>query len=240
MATVEENLMQIEQPQPHSVPWTARDVWLGVIALVLWLALSVVVSVVVSLLSLDVDVGLMISLAELLLLVPIWWLTVRKYRVGWRALGLRSFKGRMVGLGCGLMILSSMFNLFYSLFLALFGLRTQVDLVPIFVELSSPWWLLVGGVIVAPVAEEVFFRGFVFAGLRQRYGWKKAAFISAALFAVIHVTPTAMIPVFILGCIFAYLYHHSNSIWPAILMHVSTNALALGVAYGLANTGIPA
>ena len=232
--------MQVEHSQPGSVPWTTRDVWLGVIALVLWLVLSVVVSVVVGLLSLDVDVGLMISLAELLLLVPVWWFTVRKYKVGWRALGLRSFKGRMVGLGCGLMILSSMFNLFYSLFLALYGLRAQVDLVPIFAKLDSPWWFLAGGVIVAPVAEEVFLRGFVFAGLRQRYNWKKAALISSALFAVIHVTPTAMIPIFIQGLIFAYLYHHSNSIWPAILMHVSTNALALGLAYVLANTGIPA
>jgi membrane protease YdiL (CAAX protease family) len=232
--------MQVEHSQPGSVPWTTRDVWLGVIALILWLVISLVASVLVSLLSLDVDVGLIVSLAEFLLLVPVWWFTVRKYKVGWRALGLRSFRGRMVGLGCGLMILSSMFNLFYSLFLALFGLRTQVDLVPIFAELDSPWWLLAGGVIVAPLAEEVFFRGFVFAGLRQHYDWKKAALISSALFAVIHVTPTAMIPVFILGYIFAYLYHHSNSIWPAILMHVSTNALAMGVAYWLANTSIPA
>ena len=232
--------MQTEPSQSPSVPWTTRDVWLGVVALVLWLVLSVVASVVMSLFSLDVDVGLMISLAEFLLLVPVWWLTVRKYRVGWRALGLQSFRGAMVGLGCGLMILSSVFNLFYSLFLALFDLRAQVDLAPIFAELSSPWWLLAGGVIVAPVVEEVFFRGFVFAGLRQRYDWKKAALISSALFAVIHVTPTAMIPVFILGFIFAYLYHRSNSIWPAILMHVSTNALALGLAYVLANTSIPA
>ena len=231
--------MQIEQPQPHSVPWTTHDVWVGLAALVLWLVISVVASVVVSLLSLDVDMGLMVSLAELLLLVPVWWFTVRKYKVGWKALGLRSFRGRMVGLGCGLMILSFAFNLFYSLFLALFGLRAQVDLVPIFAELSSPWWLLAGGVIVAPVVEEVFFRGFVFAGLRQRYDWKKAALISSALFAVIHVTPTAMIPVFILGLIFAYLYHRSDSIWPAILMHISTNALALGLAYVLANTSIP-
>lgn len=222
------------------VPWTAHDVWLGVIALVLWLVTSVVASVMLGLLSLDVDVGLMVSLAELLLLVPVWWLTVRKYKVGWGALGLRSFKGAMLGLGCGLMILSSTFNLFYSLFLALFDLRMQVDLVPIFAELDSPWWLLAGGVIVAPVVEEVFFRGFVFAGLRQRYGWKKAALISSALFAVIHVTPTALIPVFILGCIFAYLYHRSNSIWPAVLMHVSTNALALGLAYGLASTSMAA
>jgi membrane protease YdiL (CAAX protease family) len=223
-----------------SVPWTTRDVWLGVIALVLWLVISLAASVVVSLLSLDVDVGLMISLAEFLLLVPVWWLTVRKYRVGWGVLGLRSFRGAMVGLGCGLMILSSIFNFFYSLFLALFNLRAQVDLAPIFAELDSPWWLLAGGVIIAPLAEEVFFRGFVFAGLRQQYDWKKATLISSALFAVIHVTPTAMIPVFILGCIFAFLYHRSNSIWPAILMHVSTNALSLGLAYMLANTSIPA
>ena len=234
-----ENPMQIEPSQPHSVPWTARDVWVGLAALILWLVISVAASVVLSLLSLDVDVGLMVSLAELLLLAPVWWLTVRKYKVGWKALGLRSFRGRMVGLGCGLMILSFGFNIFYSLFLALFDLQMQADLVPIFAELSSPWWLLAGGVIVAPVAEEVFFRGFVFAGLRQRYDWKQAAVISSALFAVIHVTPTAMIPVFILGCIFAYLYHRSDSIWPAILMHVSTNALALGLAYVLANTGIP-
>ena len=231
--------MQIEQPQSHSVPWTTRDVWVGLAALVLWLVISVVASVVGSHLSLELDVGLMVSLAELLLLVPVWWFTVRKYKVGWKALGLRSFKGRMVGLGCGLMILSFAFNLFYSLFLALFDLRMQVDLVPIFAELSSPWWLLAGGVIVAPVVEEVFFRGFVFAGLRQRYDWKKAALISSALFAVIHVTPTAMIPIFILGLIFAYLYHHSDSVWPAILMHVSTNALALGLAYVLANTSLP-
>jgi len=232
--------MQTEQSQPHSVPWTTRNVWVGLAVLALWLIISIVVSVWVSFLSLNLDVGLMVSLAELLLLVPVWWLTVRKYKVGWKALGLRSFKGRMIGLGCGLMVLSFAFNFFYSLFLALFDLRMQVDLVPIFAELSSPWWLLAGGVIVAPVAEEVFFRGFVFAGLRQRHNWKKAAFISSALFAVIHVTPTAMLPVFILGYIFAYLYHRSNSIWPAILMHVSTNALALGLAYVLANTSIPA
>lgn len=232
--------MQTEQSQPHSVPWTTRNVWVGLAVLALWLIISIVVSVWVSFLSLNFDVGLMVSLAELLLLVPVWWLTVRKYEVGWKALGLRSFKGRMIGVGSGLMVLSFAFNFFYSLFLALFDLRMQVDLVPIFAELSSPWWLLAGGVIVAPVAEEVFFRGFVFAGLRQRYDWKKAAFISSALFAVIHVTPTAMIPVFILGYIFAYLYHRSNSIWPAILMHVSTNALALGLAYVLANTSIPA
>lgn len=231
--------MQVEQHHPEPVPWTTRDVWLGLVIFGLLLAIAIAVSVLVRSLSWKLDLGLMVSLAELLLLGPVWWLAVRKHRVGWETLGLRGFKGEMIGLGCGLMLLSFIFNFFYGLILALFGLRAQVDLVPIFAQLSSPWLLLVGGAVVAPIVEEVFFRGFVFAGLRQRYGWQKAALASSALFALIHLIPTAVIPIFILGYIFAYLYQRSNSIWPAILMHASTNALALGAAYMLANVNLP-
>jgi membrane protease YdiL (CAAX protease family) len=102
--------------------------------------------------------------------------------------------------------------------------------------LDSPWWLLIAGVIVAPVVEEIFFRGFAFAGLRNRYSWRKAAVISSLLFASVHLQPAALIPIFILGLIFSYLYYRSGSIMPAILMHVSTNALALGAAYLIAVT----
>jgi membrane protease YdiL (CAAX protease family) len=137
------------------------------------------------------------------------------------------------------MIISLMFNAVYSAFLAVFGLRAQVDLVPIFAELSSPWWLLLAGIVVAPVVEELFFRGFVYAGLAERYSWRKAAVISSAFFALVHLQLTAVLPIFILGYIFAYLYRRSGSIWPAVLMHVSTNALGLGAAYLLSRITLP-
>jgi len=228
--------MENEQIRPDPVPWTTRDVWLGVMFLALWLVMLLTSVFWLSSLTLELDPGLLVSLAELALLVPVWWFALRKYRVGWQALGLRGFQGAMIGLGCGLMVLSFMFNFAYSTFLALLNLRIQADLTPVFAELSSPWWLLAGGVIVAPVVEEIFFRGFVFAGLCRRYEWQKAAVISAALFALIHLQLTAVIPIFILGYIFAYLYYQSNSIWPAILMHVATNALGLGMAYLAANS----
>jgi hypothetical protein len=196
------------------------------------------ISLLIRLTGAEVDLGLFTGLGELLLLVPVWWLTVRKYGVGWQTLGLRGFQGGTLALGCGLMILSYLFNVLYASLLALFDLRMQVDLVALFAELDSPWWLLLAGTVVAPVVEEVFFRGFVFAGLIQRYTWRKAALLSSGLFALIHLQPTALIPTFILGYIFAYLYHRSRSIWPAILMHVSTNTLALGAAYLLAETGL--
>jgi membrane protease YdiL (CAAX protease family) len=137
------------------------------------------------------------------------------------------------------MTISLIFNASYSAFLAVFGLRAQVDLVPIFAELSSPWWLLLAGIVVAPVVEELFFRGFLYAGLAQRYSWRKAAVISSALFALIHLQPLAIVPIFLLGYLFAYLYERSKSIWPAILMHVTTNALGLGAAYILSRMDLP-
>jgi membrane protease YdiL (CAAX protease family) len=213
-------------------------VWWGLAILGLLLAIVVAVYFLILSHALEPDPGLTVSLAELVLLVPVWWLTVRKYRVGWGSLGLRGFQARMLILGCVLMVLSAAFNLLYGLFLGLFGLRIQPDLIPIFAGLSSPWLLLVGGAIVAPVVEEIFFRGFVFAGLRGHYGWRRAALLSSALFAVIHALPTAILPIFILGYIFAYLYQRSGSIWPAILMHVATNSLALGAAYFASSQGL--
>ncbi len=231
--------MQVEQTDVETVPWTTRDVWLGVVFLVAWLAAAVLSMVAVRFFSLKLDVGVFVSLAELVLLLPVWWLAVRKYRVDWSVLGLRGFAGRALGLGCALMGLSYAFNLLYSLFLAIFSLRMQTDLVPLFSRISSPALFLVGGALVAPFVEELFFRGFLFAGLRQKYGWRKAALISSALFALGHLQPTAMLPIFILGCIFAYLYERSRSIWPGILMHASSTALALGAAYLMFRSGLP-
>jgi membrane protease YdiL (CAAX protease family) len=229
---------QPEPSQTQPVPWSARDVWLGLAVFGLLVIVAIPLAALARSRSLEMNVGLVISLGELLLLVPVWLLALRKYRVGWDVLGLRKFKKETIILGCSMMLLSLAFNFLYGLFLGLFGLRIQPDLAPLLAQLSSPWLLLIGGAVVAPVVEELFFRGFVFAGLRPRYGWQKAALISSALFALIHLIPTAIIPIFILGYIFAYLYHRSNSIWPAILMHAATNGLALGAAYLLANTNL--
>lgn len=228
---------QPDKAKPAPVPWTARDAWWGAASMVLWLVLAGASILLTRFLSVEVNPGLAVTALELLLLVPVWWLAMHKRQAGWRDLGLRGFGATALGLGCGLMILSYLFNLVYSLILAQFNLRMQADLSPLLAELSSPWLFLVGAVVVAPVVEEIFFRGFLYAGLRGRYGWQKAAVISAALFAVVHLQLTAVAPIFLLGLVFAFLYERSGSIWPAVLMHVSSNALALGAAYLILQLG---
>ncbi len=231
--------MQAERAPSNSDFWTIQDIRLGIGFLFIWVVLTLAISLLIPRLAPEADIGVLVSILEALLLIPIWWLVIRKHRASWRAVGLQGFKTGMLGLGCGLMILSFGFNAIYSALLAYFDLRMQVDLVPILANLSSPWWMLFGGVVVAPVVEEIYFRGFLFTSLRQHIGWRKAAATSAALFALIHMQPTAMIPIFILGYIFAYLYQRSHSIWPAVVMHISSNALALGAAYYLSHTPTP-
>jgi membrane protease YdiL (CAAX protease family) len=217
------------------VPWSTRDVWLGVIAaaVITGAATGLLFSLrSLSLgLGLDLWVALIPTLFELLFLIPVWWFTVRKYHASPKTLGFVSFKFSVVGVGVGLLFAFFIFNGLYASLLNAFGLQVQTDLTPVLRRLSTPWPLFITVVLVAPVVEETFFRGFVFGGLRSRYDWRWAAAISAALFAAAHLQITFFIPAFILGYLFAYLYRRSNSIWPGIIIHVVVNAFALTVTY---------
>ena len=85
-----------------------------------------------------------------------------------------------------------------------------------------------------PVTEEIFFRGFIFAGLVPRLGpwWSMA--VSAAIFSAFHLNLGVVAPIFGTGLILAWLYHRTGSLWPGIAAHAGQNALALSVAmYGV-------
>jgi membrane protease YdiL (CAAX protease family) len=87
-------------------------------------------------------------------------------------------------------------------------------------------------VIAAPLAEESFFRGFVFAGLRSRLSLWPAAIVSGIVFGAIHAPsgPTTVVPLALLGVALAFLYDHTGSLWPPIILHAFNNALALAVS----------
>jgi len=216
---------------PPAVPWTLRDVWIGLGLLVLWFVLAMGGVLLVRFLDLGLDVGLVITLLEALLLLPAWWLTVRKYKVGLGSLGFRRFRAIMLLLAVGLLLVAYTFNLVYALIMALLGVGPNLDLVNLVSELEHPWLLALGAIVIAPLAEEIFFRGFVFAGLRERLGWVKAGLISAALFSLLHLQPVQIVPIFVLGFLFALIYEKSRSLWPAIAMHAAINTIGFAAAY---------
>jgi membrane protease YdiL (CAAX protease family) len=226
-------------PQPAPViPWKARDVWIGVACLALWVAFSFGVQALVYFLGFTLDLGVLLTFGEALMLLPVWLLALRKYHAGWDLLGLRRFHSGAVGIGCGLMVLFYIFNYAYN-FLFITFLHLDPQGAKIAEVAGSSWSVLVwlGGVVVAPFAEEIFFRGFIFGGLEPRYGWKAAAGISALLFALLHLNWMTVLPIFLTGLIFAWLYHYSRSLWPSIIMHMLVNGSAFLLTYLLLGQG---
>ncbi len=89
-------------------------------------------------------------------------------------------------------------------------------------------------IVLAPIAEEIFFRGFFFAGLRQRWSLWPSALLSGAIFGLVHAPtgPTAAIPLAGLGVGLAWLYNKTGSLYPSMLAHFLNNAIAISVVLG--------
>lgn len=83
--------------------------------------------------------------------------------------------------------------------------------------------------VLAPISEEVFFRGLLFGGLRRRMGPYLAALISGVLFGMMHAPtgPSAVLPLIIFGIVLALIYERTGSLWPAIGLHAFNNTIAL-------------
>jgi membrane protease YdiL (CAAX protease family) len=82
---------------------------------------------------------------------------------------------------------------------------------------------------IAPVAEEFFFRGFLFQALRKNLGVWIAAPASGLIFGALHFAPDKLIPLAILGTALAYVFHKTRSLWPCIMLHALNNTIAFTV-----------
>ncbi|MCL4559473.1 MAG: CPBP family intramembrane metalloprotease [Chloroflexi bacterium] len=86
--------------------------------------------------------------------------------------------------------------------------------------------------ILAPIAEELFFRGAIYGWFRQRFGLWTAVLISSAIFAIGHADALAVVvSSFVLGIVNALVYERYRSIWAPIAIHAFNNTLALLVVY---------
>ena len=217
----------------ESVPWKFIDNWIGVILLAL-------IDVVIFIIMLqapkaDLAQSSAIVLLELAYLLPV--ILIFAWRgIHWKYLRFGTFQWNMLGIGCGLLVVSYMIIILHNALLYVLGVDTQGEMITkLFAELDSPFWFFIVGAVFAPLVEEIFFRGFLFQGFRARYGWVTGMLLSSAIFAAAHLDLVALIPTFILGCLLAYVYHRSNSLWPGIILHFLVNAFGLLGAYFASN-----
>jgi membrane protease YdiL (CAAX protease family) len=96
--------------------------------------------------------------------------------------------------------------------------------------LVEPWLAVLAIVVLAPIAEELFFRGVVFNAFRRERGRRWAYIGSAALFAVIHLSLVALVPIFLLGLALAWVYERTGSLLAPIVMHAVVNGISVAIA----------
>ncbi len=81
-------------------------------------------------------------------------------------------------------------------------------------------------VVIAPVFEEIIFRGYLFGQLRTRSGFWVSSLLVSLAFGVVHLQANVAIDVFVLSMIMCFLREKFDSIWPTIIMHSLKNGLA--------------
>lgn len=80
---------------------------------------------------------------------------------------------------------------------------------------------------VAPVVEEVVFRGAILRALLQKK-WNPwiAIVISAAIFGIIHLNLTQGVSAFVVGIFMGWLFYRTRSIWPCVIVHMMNNTIS--------------
>jgi membrane protease YdiL (CAAX protease family) len=122
------------------------------------------------------------------------------------------------------------------------GVETVQDTVKLLQESRDP--LILGlmafaAVVAAPLCEEIVFRGYLYPVLKRFGGGVTALFCSAMVFAAAHGSLTALLPLFIFGCVLVLLYEKTGSLWAPVAAHFCFNSATVLVQLAVRYYDIP-
>ncbi|CAN5797997.1 hypothetical protein BH23GEM6_BH23GEM6_02400 [soil metagenome] len=108
----------------------------------------------------------------------------------------------------------------------------------IFVNPRGRLMLAILAVGLAPLLEELFFRGLIQRSLERKWGIAGGIVAASALFALVHFMPWIFPLHFLLGAVFGFVVVATRSIWSGVLLHAANNTAAL-VGHGLEQGEMP-
>lgn len=91
-------------------------------------------------------------------------------------------------------------------------------------DLKTILFFLFLACVVAPIWEEITFRGFLYPFLKSRMGNVLAVLISSLLFALLHQHAASFVPLTLLGACLALLYERTGSLTASIFLHSIFNS----------------
>lgn len=146
-------------------------------------------------------------------------------RQGCRAFITAFLLSVLVGIACrvGMIFLSHLLPLdFHSMDIATQHFR-KIDQTQ-----SRPWFFVATTLLLAPITEEVFFRGLLYRGLRKNWTTGVSAVTVALLFATIHFRTYMFLSSFVMGIVACKIYEERKSLVAPIALHATWNLVTVG------------
>lgn len=215
-------------------PWTINEVLIVLVSSTLLVGSAILLGNLFEIKGYNVLFGLFLQ--WLLILTPLIIVTVRNHGLKLSHFGTE----KIPFLRClwkvleayllfiAISILISVLILYFGIEIP--GYQVQEDILPLFGDGMGN--LIIAGiviVIIAPIVEEFFFRGFLLRSISDKVGIYYGSVITAFLFAVFHFQWQSIIPIFILSLIINSLVIRTRSIYPAIGFHILNNGISFAV-----------
>jgi len=146
--------------------------------------------------------------------------------------GLSSGLGRGIKWGLGLFFLVMVLGVLISIF---YPVEPEPqDFAKILLLVDTPWKIIfpiIMGVVLAPLGEEIFFRGLLYPAFRKRMGVWGGIVLSALFFGGMHLDLYRLIPIAAGGAGLTYLYEKTGNIWTNIIAHAVWNAIMIALIF---------
>jgi membrane protease YdiL (CAAX protease family) len=151
---------------------------------------------------------------------PVEWLGLKWS--GWRWVILIA-PGTVIGM---LLFFSGLQLSGFMQWIESFGIETVQDSVKILKTSNDPVILglmMIAAVIIAPICEEIVFRGYFYSASKKFAGPWAACICSALIFGAAHGNFAALLPLFVFGAVLTWVYEKTGSLWAPIAVHCSFN-----------------
>lgn len=122
------------------------------------------------------------------------------------------------------------------------GAETMQESVKLLQTTEDPavlWLMALAAVLVAPLCEELLFRGYLYPVAKKYTGPWLAACSSALFFAAAHGNLSALLPLFLFGLLLVWIYEKTGSLWAPIAVHFCFNGATVAVQMAARYFNIP-
>jgi uncharacterized protein len=164
------------------------------------------------------------SIAYLIALIFMYLLITKRYHVGF----LEALHWKRTSNLPAYILGGGVLSIVVTLASTLLDIPKDLPIEKMFSTSSSAWTMAFFGIVVAPLMEELFFRGFLYPVLNRAMGLTGALIITSLLFAMIHAAQLALawglvMLLFGVGMVFTYARARTESLLPPYLLHVGYN-----------------